>query len=218
MEKNGNTYIAVADCTGHGVPGAIMSMLGMAFLNEISVSDELLMPNQIFEKLREKFITELNKKGKKTDTKDGMDISMILLNKERNELNWSGSNIPLYIVRENKELISVKGDKQPVGNYPDIRPFTNHKIELLPGDEIFLFSDGFPDQFGGEHGKKFKYNRFKELLIRISKYNMDKQKTLIDEALNEWMSYKKDDSDNSYEQIDDITLMGIKLSDTHGVS
>jgi len=183
IEKQNYFYLAVGDCTGHGVPGAFLTMLGISFLNEITAKIENLLPSVILDKLRDKIITELNQSGNENENKDGMDISLIRLNLKTNELDWAGANNPLWLIK-NKEtnsipslqiytssgeinLYEIKADKQPISYYPNQKPFTNHHTKLYKDDCIYLFTDGFADQFGGIKGKKFKYKPFKELLISI---------------------------------------------------
>jgi len=202
FEKNDYWYIAVADCTGHGVPGAFMSMLGIAFLNEISASIDELSAAQILDSLREKIVKELGQKGKEGESKDGMDISLVCFNNKTNELQWAGANNPLYILRGNT-LTEIKGNKQSIGYHENMMPFTNHNIKLGKGDSVFLFTDGFADQFGGPKGKKFKYSQFKELVISVSQEPMEKQKEILNNEFEEWKSY--------HEQTDDVCVIGVRV-------
>ncbi len=202
FEKNEFWYIAVADCTGHGVPGAFMSMLGIAFLNEIAAASECLPPATILNLLRDKIVKELGQKGKEGESKDGMDISLACFNKHTQELQWSGANNPLYILRGDT-LTELKGNKQPIGYHENMMPFTNHMIKLGKGDLIFLFTDGFSDQFGGPRGKKFKYSQFKELLISVSSQTMEKQKEILNSEFENWKSY--------HEQTDDVCVIGVRV-------
>jgi serine phosphatase RsbU (regulator of sigma subunit)/ligand-binding sensor domain-containing protein len=194
---------AAADCTGHGVPGAFMSMLGMSFLSELIAKPEIQHSDELLNYLREHIIVSLNPKGKETETKDGMDISLVAYNYETNQLEWSGANNPLYLVR-NGELIEYKADKMPIGLH-DRRnePFKRIEIEPLHGDIIYLFSDGFADQFGGEKGRKYMSKNMKEYLLSIHQKPLEEQEKLIAEESTRWRG--------EIEQIDDQIVMGIRF-------
>ncbi len=202
-----NIIFAVADSTGHGVPGAFMSMLGIAFMNEI-VTDEFhnsdsCSASTILDDLREKVKNTLRQTGEDDQTKDGMDMALILLNTETLVLQYSGAYNPLYIVRNNK-LTEVQADKMPVGVYlKDKESFSNKKAQLHLGDTLYMFSDGYYDQFGGESGRKFMKKRFRELLEEISDKEMSEQKDILEKTFYDW----KGEND----QADDILVVGIKL-------
>ena len=202
-EKKGYWYLAAVDCTGHGVPGAFMSMLGISFLNQI-ISEEngLLTPAEILNKLREKILQELRQTGKENENKDGMDISLIRLNLITGELQWAGANNPIYIVR-NEELITVKPDKQPIGYFFNMQPFTNHEFKMEKGNRLYLFTDGYADQFGGPEGKKFKYAALKNLLVSLQMFDMSKQKELLRNVFENWKG--------KMEQVDDVCLIGVTI-------
>ena len=202
FEKNDYWYLAAADCTGHGVPGAFMSMLGIAFLNEISASAEFLAPAQILDLLRDKIVKELGQKGKDGDSKDGMDISLVCYHMKSKKLQWSGANNSLYILRNN-ELQEIKANKQPIGFHEAMQPFTNHTISMEKGDSIYLFTDGYADQFGGPKGKKYKYSKLKETLISLNGQAMDQQKNLLQIEFENWKS--------NLEQTDDVCLIGLRV-------
>ncbi|MCX7954714.1 MAG: SpoIIE family protein phosphatase [Bacteroidales bacterium] len=205
--KSANVYIvAAADCTGHGVPGAFMSMLGSSLLNEIINRPEITTTDMVLNELRERIINALNPEGKHTETRDGMDIALIAYFPDKRLLQFSGANNPLYLIR-NDELIEYKADKMPVGLYDENTkiPFSRHEINIKSGDLVYIFSDGFADQFGGEHGKKYLYKNFKNLLLRIHKYPLNEQCKLIEEEGLKWRGDK-------YEQIDDNLIIGIKFS------
>jgi serine phosphatase RsbU (regulator of sigma subunit)/tetratricopeptide (TPR) repeat protein len=202
IEKNEYWYLAAADCTGHGVPGAFMSMLGIALLNEISASTDFLSPAQILDQLRAKIVKDLGQKGKDGDSKDGMDISLVCYNMNTKQLQWAGANNPLYVFRGH-ELSIIKANKQSIGFQSDMQPFTNHTINLESGDTFYLFTDGYADQFGGPHGKKYKYSKLKERLISISSEPMEKQKTML---TNEFLKWKSD-----FEQTDDVCIIGARI-------
>lgn len=202
FEKSHYLYLAAADCTGHGVPGAFLTMLGISFLNEISAGEKLLLPSELIELLRERVIKELSQTGASGETKDGMDISLLRLNLNTLELDWTGANNPLYIISGN-ELAEIKGDKQPVGYSYDMKSFTNHHVQLKRGDYISIFTDGFADQFGGEKGKKYKYSSFKQKLIGIHSETASLQKNLLEEEFENWKG--------NLEQVDDVCVIGIRV-------
>jgi len=194
----------VADCTGHGVPGAFMSMLGIAYLNEI-ISENRLEPHQILEKLRELVKTSLHQFEKNTDQKDGIDIAICVLNTVTNQLKYSGANNPAYILR-NHEIIELKATRNPIGIHPHEKAFEIQNVQLHNNDKIYLFSDGYIDQFGGASGRKLTSAKFKKILIETDKKaeSMESQKIHLENELNNWMlGYKK--------QIDDIMVLGIKI-------
>ncbi|HXC05225.1 MAG TPA: tetratricopeptide repeat protein [Bacteroidia bacterium] len=201
-EKKGHWFLAVADCTGHGVPGAFMSMLGIAYLNEINSGDVLLTPAGILNKLREKIVKELKQTGHAGESKDGMDISILRLNLATNEVQWAGANNPLYWIHQGV-LSEYKGDKQPIGFSYNPTPFTNHSIRPADGDQLYLFSDGFADQFGGPKGKKFKYKQLQHTLLDINTLSLSSQKEYLGKCLDSWKG--------NLEQVDDITLIGIRI-------
>jgi serine phosphatase RsbU (regulator of sigma subunit) len=202
-EKDENIYLSVADCTGHGVPGALMSMLGVALLNEIIIKDEIKKPDEILNQLRENLMNSLHQTGKPGEAKDGMDIAICVINKKRNMLEFAGAFNPMYVSRAG-EIIEIKGDRMPIGIHMNAHmPFTRHEVKLKKSDIIYLFSDGYLDQFGGAKDKKFSATQFKKLLAEISHESMEKQKEILDKTINDWM----DDE----EQIDDILVMGIKI-------
>ncbi len=200
---NGQLVVTAADCTGHGVPGAFLSMLGVTFLNEITNKMDHLQANIILEKLRKRVIRSMHQEGHDKKRLDGIDLSLVVIDLKNKELQFSGANNPLYIVR-NGELTEFKGDRMPIGihTYND-RPFTNHKIEVKENDLIYLFSDGFIDQFGGDHGRKFLSRNFKILLTKIAGLPLEKQKDTLDETLKMWQG--------SRSQLDDILVVGLKI-------
>lgn len=195
-------YVASVDCTGHGVPGAFLTMLGCAFLNEIC-SRSILTPAQILDQLRDKIIKELSGNG---SVKDGMDISLCRINinnsKNNVEVQWAGANNPLWYIQKD-EVIEIKADKQPIGYYEIIKPFTNHTIKLNEGDYLYLFTDGYADQFGGPMDKKFKYKPLIELIKNTASANMNEQKLKLKEAFENWKGKQ--------EQTDDVCIVGIRI-------
>jgi serine phosphatase RsbU (regulator of sigma subunit) len=194
--------ITAADCTGHGVPGAFMSMLGIAFLNEIVNNQARINASDILNRLREQIIRELGQTGGEGESKDGMDMSLCMLDVKSRKLDFAGANNPLYLIRGN-ELSETRGDKMPVAIHERMTPFSNHSVSLQKGDCLYMFSDGYQDQFGGPSGKKFMAKRFKELLISISSRTMTDQKQLLEKAMNEWIG--------EYDQIDDMVVIGIRV-------
>lgn len=193
--------IICADCTGHGVPGAFMSMLGVTMLNEIVNGKHIIMPDQIIENLRQGVIKSLKQVAEEDSIKDGMDIAVCVVDFDKNILYYSGANNPLYLVRSG-ELIHYRGDKMPVAIHYKMGPFTLHQIELQKGDAFYIFSDGFADQFGGPRQKKFMSMQLKETLVAMAGKPMLQQGERLNEIFEEWRG------DNP--QVDDVTLMGIK--------
>ncbi len=208
-QKEDKTIVVAADCTGHGVPGAFMSILGTAFLNEIVMKDDIVQANEILNHLRQYVINFLNQAGRLEDARDGMDIALCIINKETMELEFSGAYNPLYLIR-NKQLQEYKADKMPIGIYDVYPPFTCKKTTIEKGDNIYIFSDGFQDQFGGPEGKKFMSGRLKRLFIEICDRTMEEQKEILDLTIETWKSHL-DVEGNPHEQIDDILVVGIKI-------
>ncbi len=202
LEKQGHLYMAAADCTGHGVPGAMMSMLGIAFLNEINSIPHLLNPADVLNKLRERIIKELNQTGKEGENKDGMDISLVRLNIATKEMEWAGANNSIYMI-VNGELSEIKSNKQPIGFTINMQPFTNHRLQLAKDTLLYLFTDGFADQFGGSRGKKFKYAQLKGLLLSMTNQSMEAQKEILATTLSNWKG--------NLEQVDDILIIGMNV-------
>ncbi|MCJ7448077.1 MAG: YfiR/HmsC family protein [Bacteroidales bacterium] len=199
---NSQQVIISADCTGHGVPGAFMSMLGVAMLNEIVNGKHIMMPDQIIENLRQGVIKSLNQNIDEDTVKDGMDIAVCLVDFKKNILWFAGANSPLYLVRGG-ELIHYRADKMPVAIHYKMHPFTLHEIELRKGDAFYIFSDGYADQFGGPRQRKFMSMQLKETLVAMSGVPMLKQGEKLNEIFEEWRG------DNS--QVDDVTLIGIRF-------
>lgn len=203
QEKQRHLYIAAADCTGHGVPGAMMSMLGIAFLNEITNSDHLLMPSEILTQLREKVVKELGASGQ---TKDGMDISLCRIDLKTNEVVWAGANNPLWILREEngKRFIEeITADKQTIGYNEKYKPYTDHVFKKMNGT-FYLFTDGYADQFGGAKGKKFMYKPLKDRLISVSDQPLETQKKILLNTFDDWKG--------ELAQVDDVCLIAIRIS------
>lgn len=198
-----------ADCTGHGVPGAFMSMLGMSFLNEIVIENVNLKPADILNKLRRKIISALEHGGTgNIEQKDGMDVALCVWHKSNNILEYAGANNPAWIIRPIKdtrahEIIELKANRMPVGYHYEAKDFTSVKFQLEKHDAIYVFTDGFVDQFGGPDGKKYKTKKFKEMLLSIQHLSMKDQALMINKEFNDWRG--------NNEQIDDLCLVGIKV-------
>ncbi len=191
-----------ADCTGHGVPGAFMSMLGVAFLNEIVNKDNVTEPDMILNNLRGKVIQALQQQGISGEARDGMDIAIVTIDTEENKLGYAGAYNPLIMIR-NGEMIETAADKMPIGIYENMNDFRKHEIALEKGDVFYMFSDGYEDQFGGPEGKKFKSRKLKQLLLEIHMKRMAEQKEILEKAFEEW----KGDSP----QVDDVVVVGFKI-------
>ncbi|MDY6799808.1 MAG: SpoIIE family protein phosphatase, partial [Bacteroidota bacterium] len=203
-EKQNKIIVTVADCTGHGVPGAFMSMLGVAFLNEIVNNSSNLNPGQILNNLRNYIIESLHQEYGYSGSKDGMDMALISMDKKTQIMEYAGAYNSVFIIR-NGELHEIKGDKMPIGIHAVKmdKEFTNHQFKLHEDDMIYLFSDGYVDQFGGKDGMKLKTKPFKELLMKISDKPMDKQHKALESYMKKWQG--------DYSQLDDMTVMGIKV-------
>ncbi len=199
--KDNKIMMAAADCTGHGIPGAFMSMLAIAFLNEIANSIQDSSPANILNKLREHVVHTLKQDTNKITTMDGLDIALCVIDTELNEIQFAGANNPLYVVH-NGELYEYPSDKMPIGFAHKYQEFTNKTIKLIKGDTFYLFSDGYMDQFGGEKNKKFKPHRFQNLIRDIHHKSMEEQKEILYLTLEEWKGDK--------EQVDDIIIIGFR--------
>lgn len=194
------TFYAAADCTGHGVPGAMVSIVCNNGLNRSVREYGLRDPAKILDKTRELVLQEFEKSEE--DVKDGMDIGLCSLNRKTNELMFAGAYNPVYIIRD-QELIEIKGDKQPVGKHSKNAPFTSHTFQLQKGDTVYTFTDGYADQFGGPKGKKFMYKPFKRLLMDINNEPLDVQKQILNKAFEDWKGEEK--------QLDDVCVFGIRI-------
>ncbi len=196
--RNGKVLFAAADCTGHGVPGAMVSVVCNNALNRSVREHNIITPGEILNKTREIVVTEFEKSD--DEVKDGMDIALCSI--EGNNLEYAGANNPLWIIRNN-ELIEIKANKQPIGKFDNPEPYTTHQVALQKGDTIYIFSDGYVDQFGGQKGKKLKTPAFRELLLSIQDKSMAEQKQIIDSKFINW----KGDID----QVDDICVIGVRV-------
>lgn len=206
--EDGSMLFAAADSTGHGVPGALVSVVCTHALNQAVKEFGLTDPGQILDKVRELVVTSFQKSENELKdgmgVKDGMDISLCLIDKNNQIVKWAGANNPLWIIRNNSDEVEViKPDKQAVAKTEKLVPFTTHTVQFDKGDCFYLFTDGYTDQFGGENAKKFMQKRLKDLLLRIYKKPMSLQRNLIHDNLLTWMG--------NLEQVDDICFAGIKF-------
>ncbi len=225
IEIRGYSIFAVVDCTGHGVPGAFMSIVGNSILTQSLTEPSVDSPAKALDYLNHEVLKRLSQKVDGTAVRDGMDIAMGLLNKERNQLTFSGAKSPLYLIRsktiadtyeaedslevkvemENCILYQITADKQPIGNsaVEDSTPYKNHTINLHPTDQIYLFTDGYADQFGGPNGKKYNYRRFRELLLSCYGKSMEEQEKRIKNEFDNWLV--------DWEQIDDVLVLSVLI-------
>jgi len=228
-QKDEKIVVVAADCTGHGVPGAFMSMLGISFLNEIVNIFHVLEPDSILNQLRELVMSSLKQTGKENETKDGMDVAVLVFDKGKQTVKYAGAYNPLYMVRpltarEKKKnpvqgngfeknkgdlkndryiLKQIRAEKMPIGiSAKEQKPFTCHTLTYQPGYSFYIFSDGYVDQFGGPEGKKFLSRNLKQLLLDIQDKRMDEQYRIIDRTFHEWKG--------PLDQVDDIIMIGIR--------
>jgi len=194
---------SVADCTGHGVPGAFMSLIGLKIFNQSVKQKGVNSPAQALDYLNNEVYNTVNKHSESDNIiRDGMDVALCSINYKTMMLSFSGAKNPVYIVR-NKELHEIKGDKQPIGSYESQEPFSNKEYQLEKGDMVYIFSDGYADQFGGPKGKKLKYKPFKELLISNSDKPIEEQEKQLDELFENWRG--------DLEQLDDVCVIGVRV-------
>lgn len=202
-KKGDNVYFAAVDCTGHGVPGAFMSIVGSNILKEAAMNKSLNTPSQIMDKLNEGVASTLHIGLTEKQTKDGMDMTLCAINYEKMELQYAAAFNPLYLIR-NGELFQYKADKFPVGAFVgEKQKFVNNTIQLQKGDMVYVFSDGYADQFGGPKGKKFMAGNFRQLLLEAAKLSANEQRQLLDQTIENWRG--------DLEQVDDILIIGVKI-------
>ncbi|MBL4861546.1 MAG: SpoIIE family protein phosphatase [Crocinitomicaceae bacterium] len=195
-------YIAAADCTGHGVPGAMVSVVCANALDRATKEFELPHTGEILDKVSELVVEQFEKSGE--EVKDGMDIALCSLDPETLTVEFSGANNPLWLKRKHESIItSFRGDRQPIGNYHQSKPFSSQTIQCEKGDWIYIFSDGYADQFGGVNEKKFKSTKMKSLLLEISKLSAKEQEKRLILEFNNWKG--------ELEQLDDVCVIGIKI-------
>ena len=206
-QVNHYVIVAAADCTGHGVPGAFMSMLGISFLNEIVQRREITQADQVLNELRHQIKHSLRQHGLPDEPKDGIDMALVVIDRKNGDMQYSGAHNPLYIIRDKQgeaELVEIKADRMPLGYYSSRdRAFANHRLRLETGDSFYLFSDGYVDQKGGELNKKFMSKRFKQLLLEILDRSMYEQKLVLEKTLADWTGPNP--------QIDDILVVGVRV-------
>jgi len=202
-KRKDKIFIVAADCTGHGVPGAFMSMLGISLLNEIISMNVDKSASDILEELRGKIMVSLHQTGRLEEAADGMDIAFCIIDTKSGQLQFSGAHNPLYIIRNN-ELIETKADRMPIGFSLRInKPFTNHILRYQKGDMFYIFSDGYADQFGGPNGQKLRYKAYQSILMEIHQLPPAKQKQILIDKFEEWKG--------DYSQIDDILILGFRI-------
>jgi serine phosphatase RsbU (regulator of sigma subunit) len=201
-EKSEKVFVVAADCTGHGVPGALMSMIGLEIIEKTINEDNIEEPPAILavvnKGLEKTFARE---KNIGTIIRDGMDIGLCIIDMKRRKIEFSGAFFSLYLIRDNT-LIEMKGDKYIIGMNPVGKPYTLNLIDLKADDILYLFSDGYPDQFGGTENKKFMYRRFRYLLMTIHNFPVDDQKTILEENMRTWMGKTP--------QVDDMMVIGFR--------
>jgi len=219
--KDERVYISAVDCTGHGVPGAFMSFIGYVGLNQSITEHKLEHPGEILNKLNE-IVAETLHQTEHTEVRDGMDMALCNINIKEMVLEYAGAQNALYIVRKNQinlkenemtlepilqnidySLYKIKADKHSIGASEETYHFSNHELNIEKGDAIYIFSDGFADQFGGPSAKKFKYGPFRQLLLGIQDKSMEEQKVILEKTFDDWKG--------NLEQVDDICVMGIRI-------
>jgi serine phosphatase RsbU (regulator of sigma subunit) len=206
IERSGDSVlVAAADCTGHGVPGALMSIVNFNLLNKAVLEQNMQKPAQILDEVNKWLTVSLHQTYNESTVRDGMDIALCSISWKKEVLQFAGAFNGGYIFKKNGTLIDLNGDKKPVGAFIEeqVQPFTNQIFNIEKGDRIYIFSDGYADQFGGPKGKKLKYNRLKQLITESLSYDMQAQKAYLDAKFDEWKS--------SYEQVDDVLVIGITI-------
>ncbi len=201
-ERGDKVFIAGADCTGHGVPGALMSMIGLEIIEKTINEDHIEKPSEVLAVLNKELEKTFSReKNIGTIIRDGMDIGLCIIDRGTRKAEYAGAFFPLYLIRENS-LIEIKGDKLIIGMNPTGISYTNHVFDLQDNDILYIFSDGYVDQFGGRENKKFMYRRFRYLLTTIHRFPLNDQKSILEENINTWMAGNT--------QIDDIMVIGFK--------
>ena len=179
-----------------------MSMLGITMLHEIVNEKDIMQSDLILNELRINIARTLKQEGKPGEQKDGMDMALLIYDRTTGKLEFSGANNPMYVIRNGK-MLEYKGNNMPVAYYDNMTDFSRHTIQLRKGDRVYLFTDGFPDQFGGPEGKKFKYKPFKELLLEVHNRPMEEQRKILSMVFDEWKG--------NLDQIDDVLVMGLRF-------
>ena len=207
-KKSNKAMVAAVDCTGHGVPGAFMSIVGYNLLRDITKNSSLEKPGEIMDAMSDGVNKTLHNSKSNDEnaqkTKDGMDMTLLSIDFEKNKVQFSGANNPLYISRNN-EIIQIKADKFPIGYniFDEPKNYTTHELDIQKGDVLYIFSDGYADQFGGPKGKKLMAGKFREVLLQASKLNINDQKSFLNKTIEDWKG--------DHEQVDDILVIGVQI-------
>ena len=204
-ERNNKVFVSAVDCTGHGVPGAFMSLIGFKILENIIKVQGIEKPSEILNILSMGIENTFHRDEEDYLLKDGMDLAFCVFDRDKKQLEYAGAFNPLYLIRDNK-LIETTADRFSIGLKHIVNEqneYTNHSISIKKGDMIYLFSDGYPDQFGGPNGKKYMYRRFRHLLLTIHKLALQEQKDFLEKSIEEWKG-------EEYDQVDDILVIGIR--------
>jgi len=201
-EKGEKIFIVAADCTGHGVPGALMSMIGLKIIEKTINEDNIEIPSKVLSVMNKGLEKTFSReKNIGTIIRDGMDIGLCIIHRKKKKIEYAGAFFPLYLIREGS-LIEIMADKIIIGMNPEDHPYTDHELDILDDDIFYIFSDGYVDQFGGSENKKFMYRRFRYLLLKIHKFPVEDQKAILEENIRSWMG--------SNEQVDDMMVIGFR--------
>ncbi|MGC1392117.1 MAG: SpoIIE family protein phosphatase [Bacteroidales bacterium] len=201
-EKGEKVFIVAADCTGHGVPGALMSMIGLKIIEKTINEDNIEIPSKILAVMNKGLEKTFSReKNIGTIIRDGMDIGLCVIDRKRKKVGYAGAFLPLYLIRDGS-LVEIAADKIIIGMNPVGLPYTDNEIDLLDDDIFYIFSDGYVDQFGGSENKKFMYRRFRYLLMTIHNFRVNDQKAILEENIKTWMG--------SNEQVDDMMVIGFR--------
>jgi serine phosphatase RsbU (regulator of sigma subunit) len=201
--KKNLIYFAMADCTGHGVPGAFLSILGITFLNQVVDRNQSTRASLVLNSVREHIMKALHQTGEISEQKDGIDMALCIVDTENHIVQYAGAFNPLYIIKDSNQLIEIPGDKMPIGVAAEEETsFKNHEVELKENDMVYLFTDGYADQFGGPDGKKYKFRPFRNLLLTVNNMPMEDQKNELIKKHLEWRG--------KMSQLDDISIFGFR--------
>jgi serine phosphatase RsbU (regulator of sigma subunit) len=201
-EKDEKIFVVAADCTGHGVPGALMSMIGLEIVEKTINEDNIEIPSKILAVMNKGLEKTFSReKNIGTIIRDGMDIGLCVIDRKRKKVEYAGAFLPLYLIRDGS-LVEITADKIIIGMNPEGLPYTDHELDLLDDDIFYIFSDGYVDQFGGSENKKFMYRRFRYLLMTIHNFPVNDQKAILEENIKTWMGVN--------EQVDDMMVIGFR--------